>query len=122
MEHFSIGKLENLMIAMTESKITISIVEEFTRYPGPRFKWQGENSGEEFFQSFLRPKYLEAVEKNLTLEIDLDGTEGYSSAFLDGSFGELSREFGKSKVIKVLSFISIDEPFLIDEIRFYMEQ
>lgn len=102
---------------------TINIsVREFSRFPGPRFKLQGKSSGEEFFNLHLEPKFKEAVAHNQKLVVNLDGTEGYSSAFLDGSFGVLARKYGADKVMKTLDFITNDEPYLRDEIIYYMKQ
>jgi len=61
-------------------------------------------------------------EKGEKLEIDLDGTEGYATSFLDEAFGGLARKYGKEKVIKSLVFISYEEPYLIDEIKSYMNE
>jgi hypothetical protein len=101
--------------------IKISIATDFSRFPGPRKTFQGKHSGESFLNEILRPKYLEAVKTNQKLVVDLDNTEGYLSAFLDGSFGELAREFGNEPVLETLELISQDEPFLKDEIRYYMK-
>ena len=104
-----------------EQIIKFSIANEYSKYPGPRKEFQGKNSAEKFYSDFLKPLYLRAISNNQDIVVDLDGTVGYSSAFLDGSFGELAREYGYEIVRKRLEFISEDEPFLIDEIDYYMK-
>lgn len=68
--------------------VTYSIAEKFTRFPGPRYDKQGPHSGEEFRENVLIPM-LTASEEDIVLE--LDGTNGYGSSFLDESFGGLMR-------------------------------
>lgn len=95
----------------------LKISKEFSETLGGRFRTDGENSGEEFYESLLRPLFLKAVYANDTLNINLDGTYGYPSSFRDQSFGELSRVYGKDKVLNTLRFISDDQPGLIDIIK-----
>ena len=47
--------------------ITINIANEYTKTPGGRFKSEGDFSGEDFRDSILIPKYLEAVKQNQLL-------------------------------------------------------
>lgn len=61
--------------------ITINIANEYTKTPGGRFKSEGDFSGEDFRDSILIPKYLEAVKQNQLLCINLDGGYGYGSSF-----------------------------------------
>lgn len=95
---------------------------EYSRYPGPRYASQGPDSAEVFLRDLLRPRFFDAEGRNVHLIVDLDGTEGYTTAFLDGSFGELAREIGSSRVLKTIEFITNDEPSLKEEIEFYMKQ
>ena len=46
--------------------------------------------------------------------------EGYPTSFLEEAFGGLARIFGKSECRLRLSFISYDEPLLLDEIDEYI--
>ena len=101
----------------------IKISEDFSKIPGARYRKDGEYSGQQFYEDILEPKYESLnQEKGEKLEIDLDGTEGYATSFLDEAFGGLAREYGKEKVIKSLVFISYEEPYLIDEIKSYMNE
>ena len=101
----------------------IKISEDFSKIPGARYRKDGEYSGQQFYEDILEPRYKSLnQEKGEKLEIDLDGTEGYATSFLDEAFGGLAREYGKEKVIKSLVFISYEEPYLIDEIKSYMNE
>jgi hypothetical protein len=66
---------------------TISIANDFTKYPGGRYRKHGKGSGEEFREEFLVP----ALDRREPLTIILDGTAGYSSSFLEEAFGGLTR-------------------------------
>jgi hypothetical protein len=93
-----------------------SIAKDFTIYPGPRYKIQGEDSGQKFFEDILDSLMRNAIQEKFTLEINLDGTAGYASSFLDEAFGNLVMKYGKENVIKHLVIISIMEPDWIDMI------
>lgn len=99
------------------NKIKIAI--DFSPYPGARYREDGQYSGQEFFQNILEPKFT-SLKEGEVLIIDLDGTEGYATSFLDEAFGGLARNYGKENVLKKLSFVSNDEPYLIDEIKLYI--
>ncbi|EGR2272141.1 STAS-like domain-containing protein [Vibrio parahaemolyticus] len=62
-------------------------VTDFTKYPGPRYKSLGPNSGEEFRERFL----IEALKKDPEVQVNLDGVLGYGSSFLEEIFGGLVR-------------------------------
>jgi hypothetical protein len=96
--------------------IKINIVKDFSETPGARFIKEGDFSGELFFKTILEPKYLEAKEKKMKLQIDLDGTSGFATSFLDESFGNLSRKYGIKDVLEIVELISLEEPSLIEEI------
>lgn len=95
----------------------INIAKDFTDTPGARYKADGEFSGEEFRDSFLVVNF----DKYDLIEINLDGTEGYATSFLEEAFGGLARKFGSDKTLKKLRFISNEEPDLIEEINQYIK-
>lgn len=70
-----------------------SIARQFSPHPGPRYRKQGRHSGEEFRQDVL----LRLLPKCDRLVVDLDGTSGFGSSFLDEAFGGLIRSEGMSK-------------------------
>jgi hypothetical protein len=88
--------------------LLFSIARDFSPNPGPRFVRQGANSGEA-----LRKRLVSLLEKtNGTVIVDLDGTKGIGSSFLDEAFGGLIRTEGKSKtdVLRRFSFQSKFDP------------
>lgn len=68
-------------------KHAISVARDFSKTPGPRFIKQGDWSGEKF-----RKVLEDRLKRHDQLVIDLDGTRGYGSSFLDEAFGGLVRE------------------------------
>ena len=97
--------------------------KDFSIVPGSRKKDEGKNahSGEEFRIDYLIPKYLEAIEKRVKLIVDLDGTIGYGTSWLEEVFGGLVRAYNKEDVKRTLELISYEEPYLIDDIEYYIE-
>lgn len=101
----------------------LNIATTFTTLPGPRFKAEGANSGEEFRERFLRPAFDRAVEAKEPLIVILDGAQfGYPTSFLEEAFGGLAREVGIDQVLKVLQFVSTTERLLPREIESYIRQ
>ncbi len=94
----------------------LNISTQYSDMLGARSGKREEYPGDIFYKELLKPYYLKAVENNEKLVINLDGTYGYPSSFIDESFGGLSREFGSQKVLNVIQFISKDQPGLIDVI------
>jgi hypothetical protein len=99
------------------SYIKIKIATDFTDAPGARSKTDGANSGEEFFEKLLKPKFVEVKTVGGKLFIDFDDSWGYASSFISGAFGALADEFGKNTVLKYLEFKSDDDSALIDKVK-----
>lgn len=100
----------------------IKIATEFSKFPGPRDRGEGDYSAEDFFERLLLPRFNASLANGERLRIVLDGTAGYATSFLEGSFGKLQRDL-KAKGIKILDhidFVSVEEPYLIDEIKEYV--
>ena len=66
----------------------ISIAKDFSPTPMGRYADQHPRSGEFFRDSMLLPALKEAGE----VTVDLDGTLGYGSSFLEEAFGGLIRK------------------------------
>lgn len=66
----------------------INIANDFTPFPGGRYRKNGRGSGEEFRQRFLEPLFNEDAEAI----IELDGASGYPPSFLEEAFGGLVRQ------------------------------
>lgn len=88
--------------------LKINIKDDFSDAPGARYKKDGPNSGEEFYDKFLKPRFEEAKNNRVKLIIELDGVWGYPSSFVSGSFGRLSLEYGASVVLQTIMFVSIE--------------
>lgn len=101
----------------------IKISTDFSRRPCARFLSEGDFPGEEFREKILLPKLKEVILKNEKLEIDLDGTAGLGTSFLEESFGGLIRvdKLKYEDIIKTIVFVSIDDPEYIDEINDYLK-
>ena len=95
----------------------INIARDFTKEPGARNYSDGLYSGEEFYDTLLRIKYIEAVESNEKLKIILDGTEGYASSFINEAFIRLGNDFGADRVWSNLIIISEEMPKYIQKVK-----
>lgn len=100
----------------------LKIARDFSTAPGPRLISEGRFSGQQFRESILAPRVKEAITKREKLTVDLDGTAGYGTSFLEESFGGLIRndQLPLAVLEQTLVFVSDEEPDLIDEIREYM--
>ncbi len=101
------------------NELKINILNDFGRLLGARYKYEGPFSGEAFLEEHLEVKFIEAVAQNKKLVIELDGVRGYPSSFVSGSFGKLSIEHGKDKVlshIELVSSNSVRKEKIINEI------
>jgi hypothetical protein len=93
----------------------ISIARDYSRTPGPRFVHQGPFSGEAF-----RSKLADLLKSYEHVEVDLDGTVGYGSSFIDEAFGGLVRnaaQFGLDPALlaRRISFKSQTDPSYAEE-------
>jgi hypothetical protein len=102
--------------------IVIRIARDFTTTPGPRHIEEGDFSGELFRKQILAPAYERATASKEELVVDLNGTEGYATSFLEESFGGLARTFGETNVTTTLRLLCDDDPYLIDEINQYISE
>lgn len=102
---------------MTEERIMLSIANDFSDAPGARYRSDGPDSGEAFYQDKLKPRFIEAAKLGCTLEVDLDGTYGYATSFISESFGTLSKEFGAKRVFATLSLKSEEDPELLEYVK-----
>jgi hypothetical protein len=97
--------------------IEINIAKDFSETPGGRKKKDGNFSGEEFRNKLLSPKYKDAKDAKESLIINLDGCFGFPSSFIDESFGGLARELNDNGIFKDISFVSNDQPSLVNYIE-----
>lgn len=104
---------------MDRIKINVS---EFSKTPGSRYKDEGKkaHSGQEFRENILEPQFKSTLMEDTILQVNLDGTIGYGTSWLEEVFGGLARIYGKEVVLKKIEFISEEEPYLIDDIIQYI--
>jgi hypothetical protein len=95
---------------MTTLEFTYDFAESFSKYPGGRYRRHGPFSGEEFRDDVLMP----LVDKHKKVKLNLTGTYGFGSSFIDEAFGEMGKKFGVAKCRDLLIFISEDDPALVD--------
>lgn len=103
--------------------IKIKIATDFSYSPGPRYIKEGKHSGELFRQQLLSSKIKEAIQSNKELIVDLDGTNGYGTSFLEESFGGLIRidKIEYESIVKILKIISKEEDYLEEDVLSYMK-
>lgn len=103
----------------TESK-KIHIASEWSRSPTGRYESDGKSNATDFKKKFITPN----LKHYRYFLIDLDGTDGYGSSFLEEAFGGLIRDrlVEKSEFFDRFSFKSDEDPSFIDEIRSYVNE
>jgi hypothetical protein len=97
-----------------ETKKIKLVVMDYSMSPGPRYSSQGDDSGEDFYHQKLNEAFYKAISKNIVLEVNLDGSDGYASSFLDEAFGNLIYDFSLNLVKGNLKIISDEEPEWIE--------
>lgn len=104
---------------MNQVKV-INIAKDFSEEPIGRFPADSDFNGEKFREKYLVP----ALSNYDKVIIELDGTEGYGSSFLDEAFGGLVRvnKLSKEELLNRLELISIEDESLITEIRDYIKK
>ncbi|EIV2971721.1 STAS-like domain-containing protein [Cronobacter sakazakii] len=100
-------------------------VSDHFPYPGPRYERIGPQSGEAF-RKFLIKKLKEfygddySHNNNLQTTIDLDGTIGFGSSFLEEGFGGLLRHGVPYRIVQLIKIKTLEEPELEDEVWEYI--
>ncbi|KAA3635349.1 MAG: DUF4325 domain-containing protein [Armatimonadetes bacterium] len=88
--------------------------KQFTRFPGGRFRRDGEHSGQQFYEDVLLKLWNEKGER---IVLNLSNVEGFATSFLDGAFGEFAAQHGEAVFYKTFDIRCDDDPTLADEIR-----
>lgn len=97
--------------------ITIDIPNEFAKTPGWRTYEDGPKSGQEFYDELLKSRYEEALSNDVKLKVILDGSNGYTTSFLNEAFRLLGGAFGADDVWGRLVIISNEVPKYIERIK-----
>ncbi len=103
---------------------TLNIAKEFSTTPGARYESEGPFPGKEFREQHLAPRIQDAIKNSEQLEINLDGTAGLGTSFLEESFGGLIREdkIPYQTLLNTLKFVSLENPDYVEEINQYMKE
>ena len=98
---------------------TIIIAKDFSEEPIGRYPEDSPDCGQNFRENLLAP----SLRANDVVIVNLDGTEGYGSSFLEEAFGGLVRKcgFSKSELTRKLQLISEEDTSLITEIQEYID-
>ncbi len=94
--------------------LSVIKVFDFAEYPGPRYRKQGEDSGELFYNKVFKEAFENAVELKEVLTIDLDYTAGYAPSFIDEIFGSLVYDFEFDNIKSYLNIKSQEEPHWVN--------
>src|SRR3954470_14868043 len=98
--------------AVADDAKVIIVARCFFRFPAGRYVADGPFSGEAFRQKFLIPAFTQGQR----FIVDLDGTAGFGSSFLEEAFGGLVREgFPADKIMALMRLKASDES-VIEEI------
>ena len=89
------------------AKTLISIARDFSEFPAGREREDGPNSGQRFREEILGPA-LRATKPDDIVEVNLDGTMGYGSSFLEEAFGGLVRNDGYTREVLSQKLIITD--------------
>lgn len=103
--------------------IVLNIAKDYTRCPGARYEREGDYSGERFREDFLAPMLKEAIKAGVKLEVILDGSAGYSTSFIEESFGGLIRtnHYTLQEVKDNIIIISDEDPTYEKDINDYWQ-
>ncbi|MBK3516674.1 STAS-like domain-containing protein [Carboxylicivirga marina] len=97
--------------------IVVTVLNDFTEYPGLRHCKISDDSGEEFYHKVLNYAFKDALEKRTKLIVELDNTAGFAPSFIDEAFGNLVYDFTLDEVKKTLEIRSNQEPSWVDTIK-----
>jgi hypothetical protein len=94
----------------------VNVARDFTKYPAGRYKRNGKTSGESFRERFLVP-YLLKGEK---VTVELDGTIGYGSSFLEEAFGGAVRNtnLNSQSVAELIELVSSNKALKEEILRY----
>jgi hypothetical protein len=102
----------------------IKISKDFGYAPGPRYVREGDLSAELFRSEILLPAIRKAIQDDVVLTVDVDGTAGYGKSFFEESFGGLIRieALNYDDILKHLLVISNDEPIHKEKIYYHLKK
>lgn len=101
----------------TGSTTVLSVSKQFSRFPAGRFKADGPYSGEAFRERFLIP----AIKQKQKIVVDLDGTAGFGSSFLEEAFGGTVRAGWKAEDVLSLLELRCSDESVVEEVVEYIK-
>lgn len=99
------------------NQTVVNVAQDFSKYPAGRYLEDGPASGQAFREKFLIP----ALKELRGLTINLDGTRGYGSSFLEEAFGGAVRAGYSPVTVKQAFTLASDDTSLIEEIHDYID-
>jgi STAS-like domain of unknown function (DUF4325) len=102
------------VMSPTTTKL-INVASDFSQFPAGRYLTDGPHSGEEF-RRLLR----DLLGRFATVIVDLDGTFGYGSSFLEEAFGGLVRSGFKAAELRKRLQLRTTDKALEQEILSYI--
>lgn len=104
---------------MATTKRLIKIAKDFYDAPAGRFPEDGDYHGQRFRTEHLLP----ALEAGDDILVDMDGTDGYGSSFLEEAFGGLVRLCGytSEQLHKRITLKSDEDESFIEEVWDYID-
>lgn len=91
---------------------SINVARQFSEVPVGRFYSDGPDSGERFRDTLLEP----ALREHDVVEVNLDGTDGYGSSFLEEAFGGIVRKLHLSaaEASRRILLVSSDPSYILE--------
>jgi len=99
------------------TQTVVNVARDFSKYPAGRYLEDGPANGQLFRNKFLLP----ALKETKKLIIELDGTRGYGSSFLEEAFGGAVREGFSPDIVKNLFVLISEDESLVEEIYDYIK-
>ena len=97
----------------------INIARQFAKYPAGRYAKDGPFSGEAFRDKLLFPALCK---EDTRIVVQLDGTRGLASSFLEEAFGGLIRRGLTPSILHERLEIRSSDPSLIAEVEEYIAE
>lgn len=98
---------------------TISVAKDFSRTPAGRYVDDGPYPGERFREELLLPALQDGT---ATIAVELDGTAGFGSSFLEEAFGGLVRRGFDPTLLRRRLVIRSSHPSYVTRVWNYIEQ
>jgi len=93
--------------------VIINIANDFSFFPSGRTKQDGPNSGERFREGFLIP----AIINNKNVIVELDGTLGLASSFLEEAFQNIFNEYDAN-----IELVTSDQSLVLEITKYMMSR